>query len=60
MGKIKIKEEGRVDKMTIDYEQNQTQTKAQEVHRRIKQKNSAFGKLTTNAQSNKIVDRRKR
>jgi len=60
MDKIKIKEDGRVDKMTIDYEANQTQTKAQEIHKRIKQKNSAFGKLTTNAQSNKIVDRRKR
>ena len=60
MDKIKVKEDGRVDKMTIDYEANQTQTKAQEIHTRIKQKNSAFGKLTTNSPAQKIVDRRKR
>lgn len=60
MDKIKIKEDGRVEKMTIDYEANQTQTKAQEIHTRIKQKSSAFGKLTANSPAQKIVDRRKR
>ena len=43
--------------MSIDYgATNATENMAQEVHRQIKQKKSAFGQLTRNAEQ--VVDRR--
>ncbi len=56
----KQKEKGRVSAMTLDVGEKTT-TAAQEIHQKIKAKNSAFGKLTGNARTNGgIVDRRKK
>ncbi len=53
------KEKNRADKMTIEYGVgNETQSKAQEIHRMIKQKKSGFGQLTSNA--NTVIDKRRR
>jgi len=60
MAVIREKEKTRADRMVVDYGSgNDTQTKAQEVHRLIQQKKSGFGKLTSNA-GRRIVDKRKR
>lgn len=59
MATIKEKESNRAEKMVVDYGANDTQTKAQEVHRIIQQKKSGFGVLTNNA-GKRIIDRRKR
>jgi len=54
------KEKTRAERMVVDYGSgNETQNRAQEVHRMIQQKKSGFGKLTSNA-GRRIVDRRKR
>jgi cell division GTPase FtsZ len=62
MAVIKEKEKTRSDRMSVEYGSgNETQNKAQEVHRMIQKKKSGFGKLTTNANAGRrIVDRRKR
>lgn len=52
------KEKGRVGAMTLDLG-DKTTTAAQEIHQKIKSKNSAFGKLTGNARGG-IVDKRKK
>jgi hypothetical protein len=46
--------------MTLDVGEKTT-TAAQDIHKKIQQKNSAFGKLTGNARNNGgIVDKRKK
>ncbi len=62
---MREKEKSRADKMNLEYGAgNDTQAKAQEVHRIIQQKKSGFGKLTANAgqkaPGKRIIDRRKR
>jgi cell division GTPase FtsZ len=64
MSQVRAKEESRAQRMAVNYEQ-QTDTTAQanEIHRLIKQKKSAFGRITQ--QTNKrnsggVIDRRKR
>jgi cell division GTPase FtsZ len=52
------KEKNRVGAMTLDVGEKTT-TAAQEIHQKIKAKNSAFGKLTGNARGG-IVDKRKK
>lgn len=52
------KEKARVGAMTLDLG-DKTTTAAQEIHQKIKAKNSAFGKLTGNARGG-IVDKRKK
>lgn len=60
MALIREKEKTRADRMIIDYGSgNETQTKAQEVHRLVQQKKSGFGKLTSNA-GRLIIDKRRR
>ncbi|MFA5048796.1 MAG: hypothetical protein WC516_07255 [Patescibacteria group bacterium] len=60
MAVMREKEKTRAEKMAVDYGTgNDTQTKAQEVHRVIQQKKSGFGVLTNNA-GKRIIDRRKR
>ena len=69
MAMVQEKEKNRADKMNVDYGSGtDTKSKAQEVHRMIKQKKSSFGKLTNNATNKvsggaggkRIIDRRKR
>jgi cell division GTPase FtsZ len=56
---VNKKEQSRSDKMNVDYgAKSDSETKAQEIHKIIKQKKSSFGKLTANA--GRIIDRRKR
>lgn len=52
------KEKGRAGAMTLDLG-DKTTTAAQDIHQKIKAKNSAFGKLTGNARGG-IVDKRKK
>jgi hypothetical protein len=60
MNVLKEKEQNRTNKMTVSYGAGtDSQTKAQEVHKMIKQKNSNFGKITQSA-GRRIVDKRKR
>lgn len=60
MAMAQEKEKSRAEKMSVEYESGtDTKSKAQEVHRMIKQKKSSFGKLTNNA-GKRIIDRRKR
>ena len=60
MAIIKNKTQSRAEKMVIDYGTgNETQDKAQEIHKLIQQKKSGFGKITANA-GKRIIDRRKR
>ncbi len=54
------KEKGRANAMSLDVGDKST-TAAQEIHQKIKAKNSAFGKLTGNARnSGGIIDKRKK
>lgn len=61
MEQIRDKEKTRASRMVVDYGAGtETQQKAHEVRRIITQKKSGFGKLTTNANRKKTIDRRKR
>ena len=60
MSAIRDKERKRASNMNIDYGTGtETQDKAQEVHRLIKQKKSGFGQIASNA-GKRILDKRKR
>jgi cell division GTPase FtsZ len=57
MGALKNKEDARATTMSIDIGKTQTVSAADALHRKIKNKHSAMGKLTRN--SKRVIDRRR-
>lgn len=60
MANIREKEKNRMSQMSVEYSSNDTKSKTEEINRMIKQKKSAFGQLTRNANSRIKKDRRRR